>query len=330
MSQSRRDSLRKPTRDIRSLSPRRAATADMLGSGSEYSHAPHQVRPDQAVVNPRNPRVEVDEEGLQELVESMGEIGQIQPATVMTRGAYLSAIPEDEPAIGAAEYVVISGSRRLMAAQKAKLETFLIYVHDALTTRESVLAFALVENIQRRDLTPLDEAQAVRDLVETYGNQSKVAELLGKARSWVTHRLNLLNLTPELKHQLVTGELPLRDARSLGGKPAEEQGPEWERRKNKAKHTKPPAESVPPTQEPAPEPEVTEKTDVPPAPPPPTPSPQQNLSPGSEEVRKPEERGEQLTLDLQWEPRTMAERLRDELGPERFSQLMDAGLELTG
>lgn len=330
MSKSHRDKLRTPSRDIKSVSARRAATADVLGSGAEYSRAPHQVRPNQVVANPRNPRVELDDEGLQELVDSMREMGQVQPATVMTRGAYLSAIPEDEPKIGTAEYVVISGSRRLMAAQKAELETFLIYVHDTLDSRESVLAFALVENIQRRDLSPLDEAQAVRDLVDTYGNQTKVADLLGKARSWVTHRLNLLNLAPDLKHKLITGELPIRDARSLGGKPTEEQEQEWERRKaEKAKPANPPSPEPQPIADPGgrgPEPE-----DAPaplPAGPPPSPPPKED--PARKAAGQPMERGEQLMLDLQWEPRTMAERLRAELGPARFALLVEAGLELTG
>lgn len=320
------------------MSARRAAAVDVLGTGSEYVQAPHQVRPDQVVVNPRNPRVELDPERLQELADSLKELGQIQPATVMTRTAYLTALPEDESRLGTAEYVVISGSRRLMAARQADLDTFLVYVHNTLDTRESILAYALVENIQRQDLSALDEAQAVRDLVDTYESQAKVAELLGKSRGWVSQRLSLLNLTPELKAKLVTGELPVRDARSLGSKPAEAQAREWERRKEQTEKAVRPVEpSVPPpaqheVQQPG---EASGDEVAPPAPEAapgqvtPKRVPQEDEGSPVEKVARPGERGEQLTLDLQWEPRTIAARLRDELGPEKFSQLVAASVELT-
>ena len=330
--QSRMDELRNPQRDLKGMSARRAAAADVLGAGSEYSRAPHQVRPDQVVVNPRNPRIDLDPEGLQELADSLQELGQVQPATVMTRTAYVTSIPEDEPKLGTAEYVVISGSRRLMAAQKAKLDTFLIYVHDALNSRESILAYALVENIQRRDLSALDEAQAVRDLVDTFQNQAKVAELLGKSRGWVPQRLNLLKLTPELQAKLVSGELPVRDGRSLGSKPAEEQAQEWERRKERAREAKRPVEPPAPKDEPidsSPS-EAANQDEARPPEPEPTPVLHKGTDSLQEKAARVGGPGEQLTLDLQWEPRTMAERLRDELGAEKFGQLMEAGLELTG
>lgn len=340
MSKSRRDQLRTPPRNLGAMSVRRAAAADVLGTGTEYARAPHQVRPDQVAVNPRNPRVELDPERLQELADSLKELGQIQPATVMTRTAYLAAIPEDEPKLGIAEYVIISGSRRLMAAQEAGLDTFLVYVHDALNSREAILAYALVENIQRQDLSALDEAQAVRDLVDTYKNRTKVAELIGKSPGWVTQRLNLLNLTPDLKTKLVSGELPVREARHLGSRPADEQMQEWELRKQRAQEAKrtvkPPTPmpapredapvernagegALPPQPEPAPAPRPT---------PSPAPRPQPHHDTDEEQAGRPGERGEQLTLDLQWEPRTMAQRLRDELGPEKFALLVEAGLEL--
>lgn len=309
---SQRKNLPPPSADsMPQLSNRRRAVDGAFGDQGRIGPT-RLVRPDQVAPNPANPREDVDAEALAELAASMGELGQIQAATVMTRGAYLHLIPEHDAEVGSAEYVVVSGSMRLMAARRAELDDFLIHVHDAFTSREQILEFALVENIQRQKLSPLDEARAVQNLVKVHGSGQAVAARLGKSPGWVSQKLALLDLTPELKKKLVSGELPARVGRKLGRLPAEKQADEWQRVKepSASEPSETDGAAKPPVPSPAPAPATT------PAAAAKENAPAQQKQPG---------RPQQLTLELEWrQPKETAEQLLVQLGPERFAQLREA------
>ncbi|MFF1594302.1 ParB/RepB/Spo0J family partition protein [Streptomyces sp. NPDC058286] len=183
--------------------------------------------------NPYNPRMELPE--LEEKALSFQEKGQLQPLLVCTRSAFLAAHPGQEAALGEAVYVVIDGNRRLAAAHLAGLETLRIDVNDALAASATdLLEAALIANIQRVDVPPLEEAKALQELVAVHGSQGKVAKRLGKSRMWVSQRLALLGLTEELQQRVQTGELKVEPARQIGRLPKERQASEAEKVANAA------------------------------------------------------------------------------------------------
>lgn len=172
--------------------------------------------------NPYNPREELTD--LKETAASLTAKGQIQPLTVVTRKAFLAVHPTEAEAIGAAAYIVIEGNRRLAAARLAGLSTLRIDVNDALATSAAdLLESALIANIHRVDVPPMDQARGVQELLATHRTQAKVAQRLGKTEAWVSQRLTLLNLTPELQRKLDAGELKVEHARKIGRLAPEEQ-----------------------------------------------------------------------------------------------------------
>ncbi|MCK1817190.1 ParB/RepB/Spo0J family partition protein [Streptomyces sp. XM4011] len=172
--------------------------------------------------NPFNPR-----DGLTELEETaafLTERGQIQPLAVVRRAAFLSAHPDQADTLGAAQYVVIDGTRRLAATGIAGLTELRIDVNDSLAASAAdMLEGALVANIHRVDVPPLDQAKAIQELVDVHGSQAQVAKRLGKTPAWVSQRLALLELTPELQDKVETGELKVEPARRIGRLPKEQQ-----------------------------------------------------------------------------------------------------------
>ncbi|GGO97985.1 ParB/RepB/Spo0J family partition protein [Wenjunlia tyrosinilytica] len=173
---------------------------------------------DEVAHNPDNPRTSLGD--VRETAASLSERGQIQPITVMTCAAYLRANPGRHGEIDpAAQYIAIDGNRRLAAAREAGLPTVKIYVSDDLAaTSGEVLESALVANIHRQDLTPLEEAQALQSLLDVHGTQTKVAQRLGKSQGWVSQRLSLLSLAPELQEDLKAGRRTVEHLRGLGRK----------------------------------------------------------------------------------------------------------------
>jgi ParB family chromosome partitioning protein len=175
--------------------------------------------------NPINPR---QEQGDLSDLESMQTMGQLQPCAVVSRTAFLAIYPEHSARVGNADYVVVAGSRRRHAAEHFGLATLDIVVRDALAADRSVFYAASVsENIDRQQLNPLEEARAVEHLVGECGSGTKAGEILGRSKGWVSQRLALLKLSPEMQTLLRTGELPLRDARRLAGLPADQQAETW-------------------------------------------------------------------------------------------------------
>jgi ParB family chromosome partitioning protein len=150
--------------------------------------------------NPMQPRTTLDPEALAELAASIREHGLIQPLVVTQQG------PE--------QYQLIAGERRWQAAHLAGLATVPVIVKEA--TPQQALELALVENIQRADLNPLEEAAAFHQLVEDFGlTQDQVAERVGKSRVAVTNTLRLLRLPSEVKQALADGIISEGHARAV-------------------------------------------------------------------------------------------------------------------
>ena len=158
---------------------------------------------DSIVANPHQPRVHFDEESLSELTASIREIGVLQPVLVRPVGD---------------TYELLAGERRWRAAKRAGLAVIpsIIRSTDDLGSVEQ----ALVENLHRQDLTPLEEAAAYQQLVEDFGlTHEQVATRVGKSRSAVSNTLRLMTLPPSIQALLADGRLSAGHARALLGTP---------------------------------------------------------------------------------------------------------------
>jgi len=156
--------------------------------------------------NPRQPRQSQDPDALQELADSIREHGLIQPLII-------TATPLDQQAVGT-EYQLIAGERRWAAARLAGLTTVPVIVKEA--TPQQMLELALVENIQRADLNPLEEAVAYQQLIEEFGlRQEEVAARVGKSRVTVANVVRLLRLPDKVKAALLESRITEGHARAL-------------------------------------------------------------------------------------------------------------------
>ncbi|MGY4967389.1 ParB/RepB/Spo0J family partition protein [Streptomyces sp. 900105245] len=177
---------------------------------------------EQLAPNPYNPRATLA--AIEEMADSLAGKGIIQPLTVVTRDAFLAAHPDSAAGIATAAYVVVDGNRRLAGAKLAGLDDVPVHVDDSLAQdADTLLETALTAAVQHEDLEPLDEARALQRLVDVHGSQRAVARSLGKSSGWVTQRLALLNLTPELKQAVSEKAIPLDVARSVGQLPEQQQ-----------------------------------------------------------------------------------------------------------
>jgi len=165
---------------------------------------------ERVVASPFQPRVTMNTAELEELAESIRQHGVLQPLLVSRLDT-----SRDAPT-----YQVIAGGRRLQAARIAGLTHVPVVVKE--TTPRQALELALVENIQRADLNPLEEAEAYRRLVDEFGlSQGDLGARLGRSRSAVANSLRLLSLSEELKASLAGGEISEGHARALLGLPEE-------------------------------------------------------------------------------------------------------------
>ena len=172
--------------------------------------------------NPGNPRLELTL--LQETADTLRENGQLVALTVVTREAFLAAHPQHTETIGTRRWVVLDGNRRLAAAPLAGLTELRIDVNDALVgSATEMLENALVANLHRESVPALDEARAIRGLMEIHGSQGKVSRRLGKSEVWVSQRLALLELPEDLQEKVTDGELKIKEARRIGRLPKEQQ-----------------------------------------------------------------------------------------------------------
>jgi ParB family chromosome partitioning protein len=155
------------------------------------------------VPNPNQPRVHFDEDALGELTASVAQVGVLQPILVRQVEG---------------RYELIAGERRWRAAQRAGLTTVPAVVRT--TDDASSVEQALVENLHRADLTPLEEAAAYQQLIEDFQlTHDDVAQRVGRSRSTVTNTLRLLGLPPVVQHLLADGKLTAGHARALLGTP---------------------------------------------------------------------------------------------------------------
>lgn len=177
-------------------------------------------------LNPHQPRKSFKEDGLRELAASVGQVGVLQPVLVRRlkdgespvlahlageEGTAAAAAPDAAPS-----YCLVAGERRLRAARLAGVREIPAIVCTYEETE--ALKIALLENIQREDLDPIDEASAYRDLLERLGaTQEELAAMLGKNRSSVANSLRLLALAPEIQQMLRAGEISRGHAKALLG-----------------------------------------------------------------------------------------------------------------
>lgn len=175
-------------------------------TGGLLQVAPGQIRP-----NPQQPRQHFDEAALQELADSIAEHGVLQPLIV-------SRLPPSPS--GIAEFQLIAGERRWRAAKLAQLPRVPVVLKDA--SSEQRLELALIENIQRADLDPLEEASAYQQLHDGYGlTHEEIARRVGRSRVAVTNVLRLLALPAEARRAVVDGEISEGHARVLLSLPNE-------------------------------------------------------------------------------------------------------------
>ena len=150
--------------------------------------------------NSRQPRAQFDEETLAELADSIREFGVIQPLVVRP--------------IGDDRYELIAGERRLKAAQLAKLKSVPVVIRVA--DSQTSLEIALIENVQREDITAIECAHAYRKLADEFGmSQEKIAQRIGKSRAAVTNTLRLLRLPEEMQDAILAGAISEGHARAL-------------------------------------------------------------------------------------------------------------------
>ena len=158
-----------------------------------------EIRISDIIPNPTQPRTEFDEEALEELAESIRQLGLIQPITVKRDGD---------------KYIIISGERRWRASERAGLEAMPAYIREVDDT--TLHAMALVENIQREDLNAIEISLGMQRLVEECGlTQEALAERLGKKRSTVANYLRLLNLPDEVQFAIKGGLISMGHAKAI-------------------------------------------------------------------------------------------------------------------
>ena len=154
--------------------------------------------------NPHQPRVHFDESALSELTDSIRAIGVLQPILVRQ--------------IANGKYQLIAGERRWRAATRAGLATVPAVVRP--TDDIASVEQALVENLHRQDLTPLEEASAYQQLMDDFAfTHEKIASRVGKSRSAITNALRLLTLPPSIQHLLADGRLAAGHAKAILGTP---------------------------------------------------------------------------------------------------------------
>ena len=181
---------------------------NLLGESFEISaadaaggiRAPSTLPLDKLQAGRYQPRTRMDESSLQELAASIRQHGLMQAIVVRP--------------LGADRYEIIAGERRFRAARMAGLEEVPVMLRDV--SDQNALAMALIENIQREDLNPLEEAQAIRRLLDEFQyTHEQASEAIGRSRSATSNLLRLLNLAAPVQTMLLAGDLEMGHARAL-------------------------------------------------------------------------------------------------------------------
>lgn len=161
-----------------------------------------EIAPSAITPNPRQPRQHFDEEALEELVASLREVGMLQPIVVRE--------------LGQGRYELVMGERRWRASQQAGLERVPVIVRD--TADDAMLRDALLENLHRQQLNPLEEAAAYEQMLQDFGTtHEELAARIGRSRSQVSNTIRLLNLPPTVQRRVAAGVLSAGHARALLG-----------------------------------------------------------------------------------------------------------------
>ena len=161
---------------------------------------------DEIISNPYQPRKTFDDEKLNDLTNSIKERGIIHPIVVRPSKS------QNE------KFEIIAGERRWLAAKKANLDSVPVVILNV--DDEKSLEFAIVENVQRQDLNPIEEAKGYQKLIDEFNyNQEKLSKFIGKSRSYIANSLRLLSLSPDVIEYMEKGTLTAGHARALIGVP---------------------------------------------------------------------------------------------------------------
>ncbi|HPK34107.1 MAG TPA: ParB/RepB/Spo0J family partition protein [Ottowia sp.] len=193
---------------------------DMPASGAPATPAgtPMMARLAELAPGPYQPRTRMDEGALYELAESIKAQGIMQPILVRRISDKNKALAQAGQAQAASNsgalYEIIAGERRFRAARLAGLDEVPVLLRDV--PDEATAAMALIENIQREDLNPLEEAQGLKRLIDEFGlTHEQTAQAVGKSRSAASNLLRLLNLTDPVQTMLMAGDIDMGHARAL-------------------------------------------------------------------------------------------------------------------
>jgi ParB family chromosome partitioning protein len=209
---------RVPADDVSELSPTSMGVASDAGdAGDGLGQVPVQgaifaeIPVTAIVANTKQPRQVFDEDALSELTHSIREFGVLQPVVVRA-----------SPALPAGQYELVMGERRLRAATAAGLDVIPAIVRD--TADDAMLRDALLENLHRAGLNPLEEAAAYQQLLEEFGaTHEELAQRIGRSRSQVTNTIRLMNLPVAVQRRVAAGILSAGHARALLGLPNADQ-----------------------------------------------------------------------------------------------------------
>jgi len=186
------------------LGPKVAEAASPEAQETERNQTPNSLSLTEMVAGVYQPRTRMDEGALYELAESIKAQGIMQPILVRKL--------VDGPNTG--KYEIIAGERRFRAAKLAGLDSVPVLVRDV--PNEAAAAMALIENIQREDLNPLEEAQGLQRLVKEFGlTHEQAAQAVGRSRSAASNLLRLLQLADPVQTMLMAGDLDMGHARAL-------------------------------------------------------------------------------------------------------------------
>lgn len=175
-----------------------------------YNNAIFWVEVDKIKPNPFQPRKEFDEAKLQDLAKSVKQYGVIQPLTVSRREV------EKEDGGLAAEYELIAGERRLRAAKMAGIVQVPVLIRDSFDDDKTKLELAIIENLQREDLNPIDRAKAFDRLAREFNfKHIEIAEKVGKSRVYVSNTIRLLGMPEEMQQALADGKISEGHTRPL-------------------------------------------------------------------------------------------------------------------
>lgn len=176
-------------------------SARPISQNQNYKEAVLNIEVGKIQPNPYQPRKKFDDSALQDLASSIKEHGILQPITLV----------ESENG----KYKIIAGERRFRAAQIAGLQAVPAIVKDKKSDQEQ-LELAILENVQREDLTPLEKAVAYKQLTDDFGlTHAQIGERVGKSRSAVSNTIRLLDLPEEVKHAIECGDISENHARAM-------------------------------------------------------------------------------------------------------------------